>query len=153
MENIRLARADEAAALSELALRSKAYWGYDEQFMARCREELTLAPADVEAHPTCVLERDGELLGFYALQSIASDRMELTFLFVEPSAIGGGYGRALIEHAKSYSRERGCCVLEVQGDPNAVEFYRAAGGRLVGERASASVAGRMLPLFEIDVGK
>jgi predicted GNAT family N-acyltransferase len=39
---IRDARADEAEALTRLALASKAHWGYSEAFMARCVAELTL---------------------------------------------------------------------------------------------------------------
>jgi hypothetical protein len=42
---IRKARPDEAGELTELALRSKAHWGYDEAFMASCREELTVRKA------------------------------------------------------------------------------------------------------------
>ena len=44
---IRLARREETHALSELAFLSKAYWGYDEDFMAACRAELTVTPADI----------------------------------------------------------------------------------------------------------
>lgn len=44
---IRDARPDEAGELTELALRSKAHWGYDEAFMASCREELTVRPSEV----------------------------------------------------------------------------------------------------------
>jgi hypothetical protein len=39
---LRSASPDEAAALTELAIRSKAYWGYADAFMRRAREELTL---------------------------------------------------------------------------------------------------------------
>ena len=39
---IRAARSDEAGLLSEIAFRSKAYWGYSEEFMVSCREELTV---------------------------------------------------------------------------------------------------------------
>ena len=42
---IRPARSGEAKALSDLALRSKAHWGYDAAFMAACRAELTVTPA------------------------------------------------------------------------------------------------------------
>jgi hypothetical protein len=37
---IRPARGDEAAAITALGLRSKAHWGYDDDFMARCAAEL-----------------------------------------------------------------------------------------------------------------
>ena len=35
-------------------------------------------------------------------------------------------------------------------DPNAADFYESAGARLIGERPSDSIEGRMLPLYEID---
>jgi hypothetical protein len=37
---IRPAQADEVEALTALALRSKAHWGYDDAFMEACRAEL-----------------------------------------------------------------------------------------------------------------
>lgn len=40
-----------------------------------------------------VLEGEGQILGFYALRP-CGDEAELTHLFVEPSAIGCGFGRA-----------------------------------------------------------
>ncbi len=40
---IRGARQDECALLSDLAFRSKASWGYGEQFMEDCRDELTIS--------------------------------------------------------------------------------------------------------------
>ena len=42
---LRAARPEEAAAISALALRSKAHWGYDEAFLAACRAELTWTAA------------------------------------------------------------------------------------------------------------
>jgi len=42
MPTIRPARREECGLLTELALRSKAVWGYDAAFMEACREELTI---------------------------------------------------------------------------------------------------------------
>ena len=39
---IRAARVGEAGFLSELALRSKAHWGYDAAFIEACRDELSV---------------------------------------------------------------------------------------------------------------
>ncbi len=149
---IRRARPGEADRLSELALRSKAYWGYPPDFIEACWEELTLSEADLRATPTFVAAVDGERVGFYALERLSVDEVELGFLFVEPAAIGRGHGRALIEHAKEQARALGYRTLVIQGDPHAEDFYRAAGGRRVGEKASLSVPGRMLPLFNVDLG-
>ena len=45
---IRLARIDEAPGLSELCVRSKASWGYDEAFMALARVALQVNPEQIE---------------------------------------------------------------------------------------------------------
>lgn len=149
---LRRAKPGEAGALSELALRSKAHWGYPEDFMAACRDELTLTERDLERAPTFVAEAAGERVGFYALERLSASEVELAFLFVEPRAIGRGHGRALIEHAKGRARALGYTTMVIQGDPHAERFYRAAGGRRVGEQESLSIPGRMLTLFHLDVG-
>ena len=44
---IRKARPDEAAEITALSIRSKRSNGYDEAFMAACREELTVTEDDL----------------------------------------------------------------------------------------------------------
>ncbi|ASJ57233.1 hypothetical protein BP422_29235 [Brevibacillus formosus] len=46
--NIRRGKGLEASELSELAYRSKAYWGHSDEFMEACRDDLTLSPASIE---------------------------------------------------------------------------------------------------------
>ena len=45
---IRRARASEAPELTELSLPSKALWGYDAAFLARCRIAMQVKEANVE---------------------------------------------------------------------------------------------------------
>lgn len=146
---IRPARANEAASLSELALRSKASWGYPAAFIAACREELTYTPDQIDS-PRCIFavaEVDGAPAGFCGLERRSKTRFELEALFVEPSRIGGDVGRALLAHAAALAGREGADEILIQGDPHAEGFYRAAGAVPAGERESASVPGRMLPLF------
>jgi predicted N-acetyltransferase YhbS len=72
-------------------------------------------------------------------------------LFVDPDHIGTGVGRTLMNHALQLLSQCGAAHLLIQGDPNATRFYLAAGGRQVGTRESASIPGRFLPMFEIDI--
>jgi GNAT superfamily N-acetyltransferase len=146
---IRPAREGELELLSELAMRSKAHWGYSEAFMRACASELTVRRDHVPRLFVC--ERAGAIIGFCAWSPINAVRAELEFLFVEPSAIGSGYGRALLDHACADIAQRGHRILEIQGDPHAARFYRAAGARQIGERESASIPGRKLPLYELEV--
>lgn len=130
-------------------MRSKAYWGYSEAFLRTCAAELTVRPEHLPHVFVC--EREGAVIGFCAWSSIDDARAELEFLFVEPNAIGSGCGRALLTHACADVARHGHRILEIQGDPNASRFYTAAGARQVGERESASIPGRRLPLYELDL--
>jgi GNAT superfamily N-acetyltransferase len=148
---IRPARLDEAGTLSALAFRSKAVWGYSDDFMAACRAELSVSPDEITARPTFVFERDGAPRGFYTLRELTPDRVDLDFLFVDPTCMHVGIGRRLVEHAKGEARRHGYRVIVVQSDPHAEPFYVACGGRRVGTEPSRSIPGRELPLLEIDL--
>ncbi|MFI5527398.1 GNAT family N-acetyltransferase [Kitasatospora sp. NPDC051853] len=148
---IRAARADEAGLLSELALRSKAYWGYDPAFMAACRDELTLAPKEIAPRRTAVaVDGSGSVLGFATLEGEPLTG-ELGMLFVAPEAMGRGVGRLLFEHLVSTARESGFTGLTIDADPNAEAFYRAMGAVRTGSVPSGSVPGRVLPRMLLTV--
>ncbi len=151
--SIRAARADEAAQLGELAVRSKAHWGYSESFMAACRAELSVSRADIARSDReyFVIVTGPDILGYYALERQSEHAWELEALFVEPSHIGHGYGRRLLAHACERIAAAGGGAMLIQGDPHAARFYRAAGAELIGERESDSVPGRYLPLFSLSV--
>ncbi len=148
---IRPAESTDAAALSAIAMRSKAYWGYDDAFMDRCRAELSWSPAEISAPQfdfhVCWLE--GAPIAFYGLESVDCALTELEALFVEPQYIGTGIGRMMIEHAKLRAAARGSIRMVIQGDPHAAAFYEAAGAVLRGSRESSSIPGRHLPLYEL----
>ena len=95
---LRAATAQDAPALSELAVRSKGHWGYDESFLKRARPELTVTAEDVERLVVRVATRDGRPLGFSAVD-VASAPAELLALWVEPAEIGTGIGRTLLRDA------------------------------------------------------
>ena len=65
---IRFARVEEAAALSDLCLRSKAVWGYDPEFMALMLAALGVAGEDITAGDVWVATgADGQIAGVLAL--------------------------------------------------------------------------------------
>ena len=138
--DIRSARPGEAGALTDIALRAKAHWGYDDEFMARARPELVVEEDDLQR--TLVAERDGAPAGFATLD--ARER-ELVALFVAPEAMGAGVGKALLAAAREAAGGR---ELLIESDPNAEAFYLAQGARRVGERVSTST-GRRLPLLTL----
>ena len=148
---IRKAQPSESELISKLALRSKAYWGYSQDFIDACRQELTYSQQDIQNNYFFVAEIDSSIIGFYALEILSSTDIELEALFIEPSYIDRGYGRQLIEHAKITASKLGRQRIIIQGDPNAKNFYLKVGGKLTAKRESASIRDRYLPVFVIQL--
>jgi GrpB-like predicted nucleotidyltransferase (UPF0157 family)/GNAT superfamily N-acetyltransferase len=148
---IRSADPAECRALSDLALRSKAHWGYDERFLAACRAELTVEPDDVQRLRVTVADDAGEILGFYALGG-GPPEGELSFLFVEPARIGSGVGRMLWEDCLASAARVGLSRIRIESDPFAEGFYVAMGAMRVGDAPSQSIPDRSVPLLSFDMG-
>ena len=147
---LRPARAEEAECLTELAMRSKAHWGYDADFMARCRDELTVKPEDIKCEVVIAAEAEGKVVGFGCLSAVedaegAGSEGEIWHFFVEPSAMGTGLGRALMERLFAEARDLGLKRLRVDSDPGAQGFYERMGFVYHSEAPSGSIAGRSLP--------
>lgn len=140
---VRRARAHEAARLTELAIRAKASWGYDEAFMAACRDELTLTPEKMAMWTVWVAEADGRIAGMVALS--LDGGAEVEDFFVEPAFQGRGVGGALMAELRSAARAAGATVLEVDADPNAEAIYARLGFETFSRSPSGSIPGRWLP--------
>lgn len=147
---IRPARVTEADVLTDLALRSKAHWGYDADFLAACRDELTVAANDVERRRAMVADRDGHVLGFATLEGEPPTGV-MGMMFVEPQAIGQGLGRLLFERTIAAGRDLGFTELTIDADPNAESFYRAMGAVRTGSVPSGSIADRVLPQMVVAI--
>jgi N-acetylglutamate synthase-like GNAT family acetyltransferase len=146
---IRLARVEEAVALSDLCFRSKAVWGYDPGFMALMPAALAVAPEDA-GDVWIATGADGQIAGVVALApGDAPGTLDLNKLFIEPWHIRVGVGRALLAHAFAEARRRGAERLTILADPNAAGFYERNGAVRIGEAPSDAVPGRLLPLYEV----
>jgi GNAT superfamily N-acetyltransferase len=143
-------RPDELSSLSELCLRSKALWGYDDAFMRACRNELTLRPDELQTSYLQVAERDAIAVGLVQIKFAGRDA-DLARLFVEPALLGAGIGRRLFEWATDMARSIGAVRITIEADPGAVRFYERMGARQTGFVPSHSIAGRMLPCLQLEL--
>jgi GNAT superfamily N-acetyltransferase len=148
MFRLRTPRCDEATILTELCIRSKAVWGYDEEFMLACRGELTLTASIMKSSPLKVAETDGHLVGVAQI-TVQGELAELNKLFVEPTHLRCGAGKALFEWAATISREAGAATMVIEADPDAAGFYRRMGAVDKGTAPSGSIPGRLLPRLEL----
>ena len=123
---IRRARESEAAALSELAVISKQYWGYSPQDIEQWRPLLAVSAQDIASKPAFVAEVEDEAVGFYLLFP-GPQLWELDHLWVSPEFARRGIGRALLVHAANSARRAGASTIVIDADPNAEPFYVACG--------------------------
>lgn len=145
---LRPARLEEGSALTELCLRSKAIWGYDDAFMRACRKELTVTPTTLMAFQVQVAELDGRLAGVAEVKS-GGETAQLEKLFVEPTMLRTGVGRKLLDWAKATARAAGATTLVIEADPRAAEFYRRMGSVDDGLVPSGSIPGRLIPKLNL----
>lgn len=144
---IRLATAGEAELLTALCVRSKSHWGYDENFMRLSNASLTVSEAHIASGRVLVATEDDRVLGMARVDADG----ELGMMFVDPSAMGCGAGRALFDRAASIARSLGARTMPIVADPNAAPFYERMGARFVSHAPSDAIPGRTLPLYEYDL--
>src|SRR3982750_1882297 len=100
------AKKEDAEALTEIAHAAKRHWGYPESWIESWRDILTMQPEFIaENIAFCAVEGD-RTVGFYVLTQ-EPDGIHLDHLWILPSAMGRGIGRALFEHAATEGRTLG----------------------------------------------
>jgi GNAT superfamily N-acetyltransferase len=147
--SIRPARDDEGLELTELAVRAKSHWGYDEGFLESARANLTIDADTIRLSRVFVLERDGRVVGFHGLTG-EPPQARLEWMFVEPDVIGHGLGRLLWNDAVERAKAAGFTELLIESDRFAEPFYLAMGAVRVGGTPSP-VDGAELPLLRIEL--
>ena len=150
MIRLRDARQDELESLSELCLRSKAVWGYDDAFMAACRAELTLQPNELQSTHLQVAAVETVLAGLVQIK-VTDEDADLLKLFVEPNRLKSGIGRLLLDWATARAKSLRALRLIIEADPDAVAFYQRMGAHLAGSAPSGSITGRRLPRLILDL--
>ncbi len=125
---IRPASPEEAAALTQIAHEAKRHWGYPEHWIQHWQEDLTISSDFISNHQVYVAEREGEIIGFYALV-VGDQRAELEHMWVAPKDIGTGVGKELFIHAMQIAAGENVSEFEISADPNAEGFYKRIGAR------------------------
>ncbi len=148
--SLRPATARDLIALSDLCLRSKAVWGYDETFLAACRDELTLTEPELESTSIALVERNGRAIAVGQIE-VTDGVSDLLKLFVDPSEMGQGLGARLFAWAVAEGRRLGAERMTIEADPDAESFYRRMGAHVIGQAPSGSIPGRVLPLLELSL--
>lgn len=129
---IRRAEVKENKELTELAVMSEAYWGYDKRSLDAYRQIYSLTEDYIRNHPTFVMEDDGKLAGFYSIIE-SDDEVTLEYFYLDPAYIGRGLGRELWDHLLEFCRSRGILELVFVSSKEAKAFYERMGAVNTGE--------------------
>ncbi|MCP4047212.1 MAG: GNAT family N-acetyltransferase [Gammaproteobacteria bacterium] len=148
---LRQARLDEADLLTALAMRSKRSNGYNEDFMARCRDELTVTRQSLAAAELWVAETD-IVCGCVGLSvDETGNSGEVFSFFVDPDLKRQGIGRLLWQNLVERMEKKTIRYLRLDADPSAVAFYQALGFTIAHQVPSGSIEGRTLPHMRIEL--
>ena len=124
---IRAARPQERHALEDLQLRASTHWPTYRAHLAAHPGVVAIPPAQIDDGLVRVAERRGEVAGFAVLLRPVAGACELDGLFVEPSHMGNGVGRLLVEDAERIAAAQGAEWIDVIANPDAVGFYERVG--------------------------
>ncbi|PYI94462.1 MAG: GNAT family N-acetyltransferase [Verrucomicrobia bacterium] len=145
------AKPEDADTLTEIAFAAKRHWGYPEDWIEAWCDILTMRPHFIASNVAyCAIEAE-RAVGFYVLTT-ENDGLHLDHLWIVPSAMRRGIGRALFEHATAQAGNSGFDSIKIEADPNAEGFYKRMGATRAGTRVSeADGERRALPLLEFHV--
>ncbi len=145
---IRSVEKSEIQFISDLAIRSKGYWGYSSDFLEQCRPRIRIDQEYFNAWPVKVFIEDNIIKGFYSLKVVKGEN-RLDNLWVEPDFIKQGIGKKLFLHAKEQAKEMGWVYFCLAGEEKAVNFYEKMGCKRIGNVQSKLREDLFLPHLEI----
>jgi GNAT superfamily N-acetyltransferase len=122
---IRDAAPSERAELEALQRRASDVWEEYRADLAAHPDAIALAPA--AGRVRVAVSGDGGVVGFSVVLPARDGACELDGLFVEPAAMRGGVGRALVTDAADRARAEGATRMSVIANPRAVGFYERVG--------------------------
>ena len=140
----------DAKTLTEIALKSKAFWGYSRELIESWRADLTVTSKTIQTCQVYKCMVDKVVVGFYVLNTAKENLVKLEMLFVLPLFIGKGIGKKLLAHALNKVTISKVKTIELVADPNAIPFYKSQ-GFLVKEQIGSAILGRFLSLMQKDL--
>ncbi|HEV3152980.1 MAG TPA: GNAT family N-acetyltransferase [Candidatus Baltobacteraceae bacterium] len=142
---LRPAQRGEAGLLTDIALRSKRAWGYDDAFMRRILPDMLVTPRMIdEGYAVLAIDAE-EPVGYLLMRMNGEHEAFLNDLFIVPERMRCGVGSQLLAHGIAWSRAQGARRVSLVSDPNATGFYERRGFTRDGEVASTVIDGRALP--------
>lgn len=140
----------DAKLLTEIALKSKAFWGYTVVDLASWKPDLSVSEKMINELFVYKFIIDDKIAGFYILNPPREKGIELEMLFVLPKFIGQGIGKQLLLHSLKKALQLKADFITLLADPNAVPFYQSQGFVIIDKKQS-SIPERFLPIMKLEL--
>ena len=150
---IRPARVDDAAGLTEIAVRATKHDGYDDGAVSRFMPGLKINLALIAAGLVHVAEDEqGVPRGYVSLRPTGMGGLILLEgIFVDPACSRSGVGTRLFAAAVEHSRKMGGDVILIYSSPHAVGFYARLGAIRIGMTPFVFAPDLQLSMFAFPV--
>ena len=150
---IRPARVDDAAGLTEIAVRATKHDGYDDGAVSRFMPGLKINLALIAAGLVHVAEDEqGVPRGYVSLRPTGMGGLiQLEGIFVDPACSRSGIGTRLFAAAVEHSRKMGGDVILIYSSPHAVGFYARLGAIRIGVTPFVFAPDLQLSMFAFSV--
>lgn len=139
--------------INEILRLSKAYWGYDEQFLDKFMNKLGVTHEYMKKHTIKLCYVDNQLVGFFNFGINYENLFELDNFFLHPDYIGQGLGRKLWDACCKVAAEKGHDEFIIWSDPNAENFYLNMGCVKIGVRQSPMMPDRYPSILKFKLNK
>ena len=147
---IQIATIKDTDLLTNIALLSKAHWGYSNELIDSWRGDLTVTSKMIEDVFVYKFVQNDKIAGYYILNQPIENNIELEMLFILPEFIGKGIGKKLLLHAFTKALNLNANELTLLADPNAVAFYESQGFIIIDKKESI-IPNRFLPIMQKDL--
>ena len=141
---IRKAKVDECETLTDIAIKSESYWGYDCDYIEKFKVMYKVTEDFINNNSTYVIEKDGSIVGFYGVL-VEKYETSLEYFFIEPKSIGKGFGKLLWNHMVENCKKFDIDNFLIVTSPQAKEFYIKMGAVQTGEIESLVKKDRKIP--------
>lgn len=133
--------------LTEIALNSKKFWGYPDEWMQLWKGDLVITEEFIYKNEVYHLaDQEYKIVGFYAFV-INENYIYLDSLFILPEYIGKGLGKILINDLLQKVKEFGHKTIILESEPFAEDFYKKYGFETI-DLKPTKIEGRFLPIME-----
>ncbi|MFK8045188.1 MAG: GNAT family N-acetyltransferase [Crocinitomicaceae bacterium] len=149
---IEKAQNTDSKDLTELTIRSKSYWGYSSEQITEWKDDLTIRTESIDQNEVYKLVQGHQLIGYYSFKEVENKIIKLDNIFLEPSYIGIGFGKIMMNHFFEIIEGSECETIRLDSEPNAEKFYQNLGFKVVGKLES-SIPNRFLPVMELKINR